>query len=269
MKISFIGGGNMGEAIISALLSKKVTLPENITVSDAIEARREHLAQMHGVNVTPSNFEAIQGTDVIVFAVKPQSLSDVMTDLTGHLRGAQVLLSIVAGARIATLSDGLRHRRIVRSMPNTPAQIGEGMTVWTATEEVTEGQKKEARSILGVMGKEIFVEDEKMIDMATAVSGSGPAYFFLFIEALTDAAVNVGLPREMAKTMVLQTMLGSGRLIEKSGTEPAELRRMVTSKGGTTEQALRVFEEEEFTILVAKAVDAAYTRARQLGGEKV
>ena len=167
------------------------------------------------------------------------------------------------------MRDGLKHKRIVRSMPNTPAQIGEGMTVWTATQEVDERQRKAARSILAVMGKEIFVEDEQAIDMATAVSGSGPAYFFLFVEALIDAAVGVGLPRPMARTMVLQTMLGAGRLIEKSGTEPAELRRMVTSKGGTTAEALRVFEEGNFSPLVVRAVAAAHRRARELGGEKV
>jgi pyrroline-5-carboxylate reductase len=269
VKISFIGGGNMGEAMVSALLSKQVCLPEDIRVSDASESRRTHLKQMHGIAVTDANREAIQGADVVVLAVKPQSLPAVLADLAGHIKPGQLVLSIIAGAKIGTLRDGLRHQSIVRSMPNTPAQIGEGMTVWTATDEVTQEQKHSARSILGVMGKEIFVDDEKLIDMATAVSGSGPAYFFLFLEALVDAAVGIGLPRDMAKEMVLQTMLGAGHLVQESGKEPAELRRMVTSPGGTTAEALRVFDEGYFNGLVAKAVAAAYKQSRILGGDQV
>ncbi len=269
MRIAIIGGGNMGEAIVTALLSKRVTTPGNLTVSDASEGRRQHLFEMHGVSVTGDNGEATRGADVVVLAVKPQNLPAVIADLAGQIASGQLVLSIVAGARIATLSDGLRHKRIVRSMPNTPAQIGEGMTVWTATPEVTGRQRKWARSILAVMGKEIPVDDERTVDVATAVSGSGPAYFFLFLEVLVDAAVSLGLPRDMAKVMVLQTMRGSGQLIEKSGTDPAELRRMVTSPGGTTAEAVRVFEEGHLSDLVAKAVAAAYRKARQLGGEAV
>jgi pyrroline-5-carboxylate reductase len=269
MKIAFIGGGNMGEAIVAALVGKRVTLPGNITVSDASDSRRRHLAQMHGATVTADNAAAVRGADVVVLAVKPQILPTVMTDLFGRITSGQLVLSIVAGARLATLRDGLRHKRIVRSMPNTPAQIGEGMTVWTAAAEVTERQRKWARSILAVMGKEILVDDERTIDMATAVSGSGPAYFFLFLETLIDAAVSLGLPRDMARVMVLQTMLGSGHLMEKSGAEPADLRRMVTSPGGTTAEAVRVFEEGRFADLVNRAVAAAYRKARSLGGEPV
>ena len=150
-------------------------------------------------------------------------------------------------------------------MPNTPAQISEGLTVWATTKEVTQRQKKWAGSILGVMGKEIYVEDEKYIDMATAVSGSGPAYFFLFVEALVEAAVNIGFSREMARELVLQTMLGAGHLIQKSGKEPAELRRMVTSPGGTTAEALSELEKGGFANLVKQAVRAAYDRAKELG----
>ena len=269
MRIALVGGGNMGEAIVTALLNKQVTTPGNITVGDASEARRQHLFQMHGVSVTGDNGEAVRGADIVILAVKPQTLPAVTADLAGQIKAGQLVLSIVAGARIATLSDGLRHKRIVRSMPNTPAQIGEGMTVWTATPEVTDRQRKWARSILGVLGKEILVDDEKMIDMATALSGSGPAYFFLFLEALIGAAVSLGLPQEMAKVMALQTMLGSGHLMEKSGTDPADLRRMVTSPGGTTAEAVRVFEEGQFGNLVARAVAAAYRKARLLGGESV
>jgi pyrroline-5-carboxylate reductase len=191
-----------------------------------------------------------------------------MAELSGQLKPAQLILSIIAGAKIDTLCRGLNHRHVVRVMPNTPAQIGEGISVWTATAEVTKRQRERASSILGTIGKEIYVDDEKYIDMATAVSGSGPAYFFLFVEALVEAAVNIGLSREMAQELVLQTMLGSGHLLQKSGKQPAELRRMVTSPGGTTAEALLELEKGGFVNLIAKAVSAAYSKAKRLGGEQ-
>ncbi len=259
----------MGEAIASAMLDKGAATPSDISVSEPVEDRRDYLKRKHGVKVTGSSKQAVAGADVVLMSIKPQSLPDVLPDMAGILKPSQLVLSIIAGAKIATLSDGLRHHPIVRSMPNTPAQIGLGMTVWTATPEVTAAQKENARAILAVMGKELYVSDETSIDMATAVSGSGPAYFFLFVESLTDAAVKLGLPRETAKTLVVQTMLGSERLIEQSGKEPSELRQMVTSKGGTTAAALGVLEAGDFRNLVTRAIEAAYKRARELGGEKV
>jgi pyrroline-5-carboxylate reductase len=270
MKIAFIGGGNMGEAMLAALLDKRLSSPQDISVSDISKTRRQHLQQKYGVTVMADNREApiIIGAGVIVLAIKPQNLAQVMAELRGRIKPTQLVLSIIAGAKISTLCQGLKHNRVVRAMPNTPAQIGEGLTVWAATKEVTQRQKKWAASILGVMGKEIHVEDEKYIDMATAVSGSGPAYFFLFVEALVEAAVNIGFSREMARELVLETMLGAGHLIQKSGKEPAELRRMVTSPGGTTAEALLEFEKGKFSDLVKKAVSAAYRKARILGGEQ-
>jgi len=154
---------------------------------------------------------------------------------------------------------------VVRVMPNTPAQIGEGISVWAATSEVTEQQREWVSSILGAMGKEIYVAEEKYIDMATAVSGSGPAYVFLFVESLVEAAVHIGLPRDIAQEMVLQTLLGSGHLVQKSGKEPSELRRMVTSPGGTTAEALLQLENGGFSNLVLQAIIAAHNKARSLG----
>ncbi len=269
MKVSFIGGGNMGEAIVAALINNHTCKPVDICVSEPLDARRDYLKQKYGIMVTAANREAVGGTEVVVMSIKPQALPGVMPELAGALQPGQLVLSIMAGATISTLRVGLQHQRIIRSMPNTPAQIGMGMTVWTATPEVTVEQKEAARNILSVMGKEIYVEEERTVDKATAVHGSGPAYFFLFVEALIDAAVNIGLPREISRSLVLQTMLGAGNLIEKSGKEPGELRQMVTSKGGTTAAALQVFQEGEFNILVAKAIEAAYKRSRELGGEKV
>jgi pyrroline-5-carboxylate reductase len=266
MKIAFIGGGNMGEAMLSVVLGKGLSTPQAIIVSDIAEARLRHLEQKYGVAITDSNRQAAGKGKVVVLAVKPQNLAEVMSELSGRLKPAQLVLSIIAGTRIDTLSLGLKHGCIVRAMPNTPAQIGEGMSVWTATAEVTEQQKKWAKAILGAMGKEIYVDDESYIDMATAVSGSGPAYFFLVMESLVDAGVEIGLPRAMARELVLQTMLGSGRFIQQSGREPAELRRMVTSPGGTTAEALHCLEKGDFSQLLIKAVKAAYDKAKKLGG---
>jgi pyrroline-5-carboxylate reductase len=265
MKIAFIGGGNMGEAMLAAVLEDGMVEPEAVSVSDVSDTRRKALAQKYGVTAMAGNLEAISGKDIVVLAIKPQNLAEVMTEVGGQLKPGQVVFSIVAGARIGTLSKGLQHGAIARAMPNTPARIGEGMSVWTATPEVNEGQKGLVGAILGAMGAEIYVEDEKYIDMATAISGSGPAYFFMMAESLIEAAVAIGLPRDMARKLVVQTMLGSGRLIQQSGEEPAQLRRKVTSPGGTTARALEQFEKGQFAGLVKRAVKAAYDRARELG----
>ncbi len=255
----------MGEAMLSAILNKGLSIPENVRVSDVKEERRQLLKHRYQVTVTADNREAAEKGDIVVLAIKPQNLAEVMPGLCGQLKPNQLVLSIIAGARINTLCQGLDHRRIVRAMPNTPAQIGEGISVWTATPEVTKQQKKRASSILSTMGKEIYVDDEKYLDMATAVSGSGPAYFFLFIESLIDAAVEIGLSPDVAEELVLQTMLGSGHLLQKSGKSPAELRQMVTSPGGTTAAALLQFEKGGFSDLVQKAITAAYNQAKELG----
>ncbi len=265
LRIAFIGGGNMGEAMLSAVLDRGLSQPRAITVSDISEPRRQHLEQKYGVAVTSSNQQAVDRADVVVLAIKPQNLVEVMAELSGQLKPAQLVLSIIAGARIDTLCLGLNHNCVVRAMPNTPAQIGEGMSVWAATPEVTEPQKGWAGSILGAMGKEIYVDDEKYIDMATAVSGSGPAYIFLFIESLVDAAMHIGLPRGIAQELVLKTILGSGHFVQRSGKPLAELRSMVTSPDGTTAEALLQLEKGGFSELVKQAVSAAYNKAKRLG----
>ena len=265
MKIAFIGGGNMGEAMLSAMLARGLSSPEAITVSDISQTRRQHLEQKYGVAVVSDNRQALDKGEVVVLAVKPQNLAEVMIELKGQLKLEQLVLSIIAGKTIQTLASGLNHNRMVRAMPNTPAQIGQGMTVWTATPEVSGPQRGWVRSMLGAIGQEIYVTEEKYLDVATAVSGSGPAYFFLFVEALTEAGVQLGLSRKVAEELVLQTMLGSGGLIQQSGKSPAELRRMVTSPGGTTAEALLQFEKGDFANLVKQAVTAAYNRAQELG----
>ena len=255
----------MGEAMLSAILSSELCQPQDITVSDISQERRQHLEQRYGVTVTSNHRQAVENSDVVTLSIKPQNLADVITELSGQLNTSQLVLSIIAGVKLDTIRQGLKHNAIVRAMPNTPAQIGQGMTVWTATTEVNDEQKSRVRSILGTIGQEIYVDDEQYIDMATAISGSGPAYFFLFIEVLINAATGIGLPRETAEILVLQTMLGSGNLIRESAKSPAELREMVTSPGGTTAEALLQLEKGRFSNLVMQAVIAAHRRAKDLG----
>ena len=264
MEVTFIGGGVMGEVILSAILAEGLVSPQDISVSDISEPRRQYLEQKYGVAVVSDNRQAVGRGDIVVLAIKPQNLAEAMAELNGRLNSAQLVLSIVAGASIDTLSLGLDHSRVVRAMPNTPARIGEGMSVWTAAAEVTEQQRVWTGSILSAMGKEIYVDDEKYIDMATAVSGSGPAYIFLFVEALTEAARHIGLPHDMAQELVSQTLLGSTHLLRRSGKEPSELRRMVTAPGGTTAEALARLEKGQFAELVKQAVEAAYNKAKRL-----
>ena len=255
----------MGEAMLAAVLDKGLSSPQSISVSDIDETRCQYLERRYGVAAVSTNRLAAERSEVVVLAIKPQNLAQVMTELNGQLKPSQLVLSIIAGARVDTLCRGLSHSRVVRTMPNTPAQIGEGISVWTATAEVTEQQRGWAGSLLGAMGKEIYVEDEAYIDMATAVSGSGPAYVFLFMESLVEAAVHIGLPREMAQELVLQTVLGSGKFAQESGKALAELRRMVTSPGGTTAEALHQLEKEKFSELLLRAVIAAHDKAKNLG----
>jgi pyrroline-5-carboxylate reductase len=266
MKICFIGGGNMGEAIIKSLLARGVAKADDITTSDVSEARRDILKKKYRIKTVANNKDAVKGAEVVALAIKPQELTKVLAELKG-LSAKQMVLSIIAGATIETLEEGLEHSLIVRAMPNMPAQIGEGMTVWTATADVNEKQKDIARSILAAMGKEIYVSSEKYIDMATALSGSGPAYVFLIIEALVDAGVHIGMPRDMAEKLVIQTVLGSTRSLEVMGKHPAELKNMVTSPGGTTSEGLLQLETGGLRSLLLKAVIAAYNKSKALGAK--
>ena len=266
MKIAFIGGGVMAEAMISGLLKKGVATPAAIWASDISPARCTLLSERYGVSTTVNNREAAASGETVVLAIKPQTLAEILAELTGKLRPGQLALSIVAGASLAALSRGLNHDWVVRAMPNMPAQIGEGISVWTATGTVTEAQRQTAQAILGALGREMYVPDEKLIDMATAVSGSGPAYIFLIIEALVDGAVRIGLPREMATELVLDTVLGAARFVQQSGRHPAELRNLVTSPGGTTAEGLLRLEEGNLRAVIAQAITAAYERALTLKG---
>ncbi len=267
MRIAFIGGGNMGEAMIRCLIEKDVAKAAAIVVADVAEARRSYLKKQYGVTTTSINRNAAEKSDVIVLAVKPNVMPDALADLKGQTTAQQTVISIAAGITLSRLRQGLDREAVVRAMPNTPAQIGEGVTVWTATPEATEIDSERARVILGAMGRQTFVSDEKYIDMATAVSGSGPGYVFLIIESLVDAAVRIGLPRDMAQELVMETISGSVHLAQKSGKHPAELRNMVTSPGGTTAEGLHELEEGRLRALLARAIIAGYDKAKALRGD--
>ena len=255
----------MAEAIVHGVLAGELAAPEDIAIGEPVAERRAFLKGEFGVLPVADNLEAAVGSDLVVLAVKPQDLGPVLTQLKGSLGPEQAALSIVAGARMSTLSQGLGHNSVVRVMPNTPAQVGSGMTLWTCSPGVGEAQRNMTKAVLSSVGEEIYVSDEKYMDMATALSASGPAYVFLFIEALIDAGVYVGMPRDMARTLALQTVFGSTKLVMETGRHPAELKDMVVSPGGTTAEALRILEEQGVPAAIVAAVDAAFRKSAQLG----
>jgi pyrroline-5-carboxylate reductase len=280
-QLSFIGCGVMAEAIIAGLLRQELVHPAQVVGSHPRLARREELASRYGIHVVESNREAAtfdhppenlsaatRQSSIVVLSVKPQRIGLVLGELKGALRQNQLLLSIIAGAKIETITEELLHPAVVRAMPNTPAQIGQGMTAWTATPEVDEEQQEQVRAMLGALGREIYVETERMIDMATALSATGPTYIFLVMEALVDAGVHMGFSRHVAQELVLQTLLGSVLFARESRKHPAELRNMVTSPGGTSAEAIYQMEKGSLRTVLSKAVWAAFQRAVALGQRK-
>ncbi len=263
--LAFIGSGTMAEAMIKGILNKGLTNPRRIIASGPRPERGRELEERYGVKSTTDNKEAAQAGDIVVLSIKPRVLPFVLDNLCSLIRPHQLIFSIVAGARIETIAQVLQHRAIVRVMPNTPAQIGEGMSVWTATPEVTEEQRAQARAILQALGTEIYVEDEDALDMATAVSGTGPTYVFLMMEALVEAAVHLGFSRRVARKLVIQTVLGSVLFAGESGKHLAELRNMVTSPGGTSAEAIYQLEKGGLRTIISKGVWAAYQKSRLLG----
>ena len=268
MKLAFVGGGTMAEAIIRGVLDGGVVKAEDISVGEPLELRCRVLEQRYKIFTTTINAKAVERGEMVVLAVKPQDLPEVMQELKGKLKPAHTVLSIVAGASLPTLVTGLGHPSVIRVMPNTPAQIGAGISVWTSTAEMKKETRDFAQALLKTLGEEIYVSEEHYLDMATALSASGPAYVFLFIEALIDAGVYTGLPREMARKLALETVLGSAKLLKETGQHPAQLRDMVTSPGGTTVEGLMALEEGGLRASVLNAVMAAYEKSIELGGEQ-
>jgi pyrroline-5-carboxylate reductase len=262
----------MAEAMISGLLRQKLARPEDLRTSDTHLQRVQELHEKFGVQPFTDNVLAVEHADVVVLSVKPQRLAELLRSLKGTIPSGAVILSIVAGATIDKISKGLKHNAVVRSMPNTPAQIGEGITVWIASPSVNEAQKETARMILGAFGDEIDVDDENYLDMATALSGTGPAYVFIFMEAMIDAGVHMGFSRHVSEQLVVKTLRGSvdyyEALNQKSSVHVAALKNQVTSPGGTTAEALYYLEKAGFRTAISRAIWAAYQRSLELGKEK-
>ncbi len=263
--IATVGSGVMAEAIIAGLLRDQVVSPAQIVASHPRTDRREALERTHGIRTVDANATAVEGADVVLLGIKPQMLGRVGREIRGRLRPGQLVISVLAGATTRALMGHLGHREVVRSMPNTPAQLGKGMTVWYATEETSEAQREQAGALLSALGHQIEVDDERLVAMATAVSGTGPTYVFLVMEALIDSAVHLGFARHVAHDLVLETLEGSTLFAKQSGMHPAQLRNMVTSPGGTSAAALHELESGRLRTVLSEAVWAAFRRTVELG----
>ena len=273
-KLGFIGGGNMAEALAHGLIQHKVFKPAEIIVSDVAPERRRKLARALKVATTDDNTEVLRESAAILLAVKPQTIDDVMAELAAELAKAskktagkgKLFISIAAGITIERLTRGLGKRaRVIRVMPNAPAMVGHGMAAMVRARGVSPADEAFALKIFNAVGDAVALKDEKLLDVVTALSGSGPAYVYLFAKAMADAAVSEGIPRELAIRMALKTIRGAEHLMRESKREVADLIRAVASPGGTTEAALRRFAENGFSDIVASALHAASDRSRELG----
>ncbi len=259
--VAFIGAGAMAEAMLAGMLTRGVVQPDRITASHPRTARRDELQARYGITTVEANREAARGADLVVLTVKPQVIRSALAELRETIAPEQVVLSIAAGVPLTTIVNNLGgHDAAARAMPNTPAQIGEGVSVWATTASVTDAQRAMIGVALGALGHAHYVEDEKLVDMATALSGTGPTYIFLVMEALIDAGVHLGFSRHLAEQLVIQTMSGSVAFAAQSHKHPAELRNLVTSPGGTSAAAIYEMEKGGLRTVLSKAVYAAYER---------
>ncbi|TBR57068.1 pyrroline-5-carboxylate reductase [Westiellopsis prolifica IICB1] len=266
LKIAFIGGGTMGEMIITRLLSTKIIQkPDLIIVGDPLSARCLYLEKEYGVRTTKSNIEAVQGVSIVILAVKPQILAEVMSMLNGKISPDALVISIVGGVSIASLCQGLNHPAVVRTMPNIAVQVGHGTTVWSASSGVTEIQRSHTQLILQALGKEFATQNEHYLDMATALSSAGTGFIFLYIEAMIDAGVQMGLTRTQSEELTLHTIAGSVELMLQTHEHPAVLRNKVTSPGGVTAVGLYELEKGGMRTVISNALLAALSRTQQLG----
>jgi len=251
--------------MIAGLIRTGAAKPDQLLACDPRLDRLQELKEHYGVVIYTENNEAVRQAEIILLAVKPQALERALKPLRGVVRPQALVLSIVAGATIQKISQSLDHPNVVRAMPNTPAQIGEGITVWTNSPSVNPEQLEMARTILSALGDEIYVDEENYLDMATALSGTGPAYVFLFLEGMIDAGVHLGLSRHVVEQLVVKTMLGSVHYYERSKVHPAALRNQVTSPGGTSAAALYYLEKAGFRTALSRAIWAAFERSQELG----
>ena len=268
LRIVFLGPGVMAEGMGRALITKKLVAPDQILMGGPRRGRLDRLASEYGFDISEDNKRAVQEGDLIVISVKPQSVPGLMNEIKGNIPEDALVLSIVAGMPLEQLVDGLAHDAIVRTMPNTPAQVGQGITAWTATDAVGEDQLAITRAFLTAFGQELHFDNQDYLDMATALSGTGPAYVYLFMEAMVDAGVHLGFPRRFAEQLVVQTVKGSVAYYEYSPAHMARLRNQVTSPGGTSAAAIYYLERAGFRTAISRAIWAAYERSVELGKGK-
>ena len=265
--LAFIGGGNMATSLIGGLLEKGYPA-NNITVSDPLKENQDRLSQQFGINTTSDNNHAVAGADVIVLAVKPQVMQQVAQGIRAALAHKPMVISIAAGITISSLQTWLgQETPIVRCMPNTPALVQTGAAGLFANTQVSPVQQTLAGEILNAVGVSCWLDNEDEIDAVTAVSGSGPAYFFLIMEAMEQVGVELGLTQEVSRKLTLQTALGAAKMAIESDVDSAELRRRVTSPGGTTQRAIETFMDEGLTDLFRKAMTGAVVRAQEMAKE--
>ena len=264
-RLAFIGCGAMAEAMVKGLLVQELVSPEQIVASNPREERVQELVDRYAIRATTSNREAASGASIVNVAVKPQFFGEVVEDLESALDPSTLVLTIVAGVRMKRVADGLATPKVVRVMPNTPGQIGRGISVWTATGAVDDAEYDRTRAILSALGSEVYVTHEDELDMATALSGTGPTYVFLFMEALVDAGVHMGFSRRVATRLVSETILGSVEYAASTTDHLAKLRNQVTSPGGTSADAVYQLERGRLRTVLTDAVWAAYRRSVQLG----
>ena len=264
-RIAVIGCGVMGEAMVKGLLHERLVRPDQIVVSHPREERCREIGDRYGVRAMLANRAAAEGATMVVIAVKPQFFDEVAAELRGAAFDDALVVTIVAGIRTAHVVEALGAPKVVRVMPNTPGQIGRGISVWTATEPVDDEGRRRVRALLSAFGVEQVVHHENELDMATALSGTGPAYVFLFMEALIDAGVHLGFSRRLASKLVYETVRGSVEFAASNTLHPAELRNQVTSPGGTTAEAQAQLERGRMRTVLSDAVWAAYRRCVQLG----
>lgn len=271
MKTTIIGPGVMAEAILKNMLSRSIIAPGSIIVSGPRQERVDELAKLFGVQPETDNTKAVKDSGVILFCIKPQRVDRVFMDLRGAIQKNALIISIVAGLKIEKIARMLQLGEIVRAMPNTPCQIGKGITVWAASETVTPGNLEFARNIFKAMGEEVFTVNEEDLDRATALSGTGPAYVYLFMEAMVDAGVHLGFSRRIAEKLVIETLRGSVDFYDRGDEKnrhPAALRNQVTSPGGTSAEALYYLEKAGFRTAISRAIWAAYQRTMELGQDQ-
>ena len=266
--IGFVGGGNMAEALIKGIIAAKLYAPENVFVSDIRAERLELLANKYGVTAVENNAGLADKVQTLVLSIKPQNMTDALESIKNAIGSETLVISIAAGVKVAKIAAALGDMSIIRVMPNTPALIAEGASALFANEKARPMLDK-ATAMFSAVGKAVVVEDEDLIDAVTAVSGSGPAYYFLLMEEMVKTGVKLGLPEDVAKDLVLQTAKGAGLLAteaDKNGESPSELRRKVTSPGGTTEAAIKTLAANDFSRLITDALTAACKRSKELSG---